>query len=100
MILTDANGWSGSIFMNNNANSTVMFGATAPLPIFPLLGFVANPLLGCVAFHMPDVVDGNILPVWNYGATHYYLVNRTSTAALSTLDNQGSNGTCPAILWE
>jgi hypothetical protein len=57
-------------------------------------------LLGCVGFHNTEVQNGAIMPVWIYGAVHSYMVNNTSTAALSTLDNVATNGVTPAILWE
>ena len=98
--LSSQNGWAGSIYMSAISTPTLVFGSVPPLPIYPIIGFQANPLLGAVGFHALDVVDGNVIPVWAYGATHYYLVNKTSTANLSTLDNIGANGVIPAILWE
>ena len=97
---TSGAGWAGVIWCAGNTNSMVVFGTTPPLPIFPLIGYLANPLLGAVGFHKADVVDGNVIPVWAYGATHLYLVNAGSGAALSQIDNQSSGGVIPAILWE
>ena len=97
---TSASGWAGVIWCANQANTMIVFGATPPLPIFPLIGFVANPLLGAVGFHKLDVTDGAVMPVWAYGAIHNYLVNAGSAASLSQLDNQSTGGVCPAILWE
>jgi hypothetical protein len=98
--VNSATGWLGLVWACNTSSSLTLFGSTPPLPIFPMLGFLANPLLGCVGFHAIEVSDGQIIPVWAYGATHSYLVNKTATVALQTLDNQGTNGVIPAILWE
>jgi hypothetical protein len=92
-------GWPGAIY-TAGLTSTVNFGGVPPFPIFPIVGFLANPLLGCVGFTKGDVTDGTQLPVWIYSTTHNYLVMSNNAAnALFTVNAQ-ANGVCPAILWE
>lgn len=93
-------GWQGVILMGGLATSYTLFGQNPPIPIFPMIGYVANPLLGAVGFHRSDVTDGSIMPVWMYGASHNYLVNSSANSALQAIDNISSTGTSPAILWE
>jgi hypothetical protein len=99
-VLTQATtGWLG-VVSNSGAHPTTGFGATPAYPIFPILGFVGNPLLGAVGVVGGDVPDGTILPVWMYGASHNFLCNTYTTAAGSALNNIATNGVYVAIRWE
>lgn len=67
--------WKGLVWAGITTASLSTFGATPALPIFPLVGYMANPLLGIMGFQAADVSDGQVVPVWIYGASHNYLVN-------------------------
>lgn len=69
-------------------------GLVPALPIFPLIGYVGNPLFQAVAIPNGDVsVDGEQISVSVYGAPHTYMVSQNSTI-------NANNNRCPAILWE
>jgi hypothetical protein len=93
-------GWTGVLYSGQITIGTSMFGAIPSYPIFPIVGYAANPLLGAVGFKMNDVVDGTIEPVWMYGASHNYLVYKTSTLVAASLDGYASTGVCSAFRWE
>jgi hypothetical protein len=96
-----ASGWCGAISNGFNvATSLLTFGSTPPFPVFPMVGFCANPLLGCVGFNRGDVTDGNITAVWLYGQSHNYLICSSSSVAGMALNNLATTGVIPAILWE
>ena len=76
-----------------------VFGTNPALPIFPLVGYVANPLLGAVGFNSTDVSDGGVYPVWLYGSSHNFMAINSQTAAGSTINNVAT-GVIPAIRWE
>jgi hypothetical protein len=101
-VLQNQNGWMGAVTWAGFNASAVVMGSAAVAPIFPLVGYCANPLLGAVCIHQNDYKgsDGAIIPVWTYGAVHSYMVLTGITAAAGMLDNVASNGTNPAILWE
>lgn len=95
------NGWIGATH-NGLTTGLFLFGGNPPFPIFPIVGFVANPLLGCVGVNRPDVADGIILPFWMYGASHNYLTSTVAGAvgANGTLLANSTSGVSPAILYE
>lgn len=69
-------------------------GLVPALPIFPLIGYVGNPLFQAVAIANGDVsVDGEQIAISVYGAPHTYMVSQNSTI-------NANNNRCPAILWE
>jgi hypothetical protein len=50
------------------------FNGQVPVyPLFPTVGYIANPLLGAVVMHLPDIPDGSLLTTVMYGAQHMYL---------------------------
>jgi hypothetical protein len=92
----DSTRWSGSLSWTGSSMSNM--GAILAAPVFPLMGFVGAPTLGVVTFPQSDVVDSSIQPVWQYGATHLYLVVRNIPNAASP--NGTNAASCPGILWE
>jgi hypothetical protein len=78
--------------------STTNFGAVTPYSIFPIIGFLANPLLGVMAYQRTDVASGGIFPVWLYGASHNYLVYLALSTAASP--NTITSSQYPAMRWE
>ncbi len=76
------------------------FGATPPIPILPLVGYVANPCLGVVVFSRSDVQVGSLQPVWVYGAMHKFLVVNADCTVGSTSVNAVNGASCCAIRWE
>jgi hypothetical protein len=99
-VMQSQSGWIGALTAYGLASTTAQLGGIPPYLIFPIIGYVANPLLGAVGFHADDVIDGTVVPVWNYGAPHYYLVNKPSATAGQMIDNIGSHGTALGIRWE
>jgi hypothetical protein len=72
-------------------------GGTPAFPIFPIVGFLANPCLNVMGFSFNDMQDGAIIPVWIYGAVHKYLVMKTNTGGPV---NGTSSALLPCIRWE
>jgi len=88
--------------VGNGSITTTMsqFGATPPFPIFPPVGYLGNPLLGMVGFQKGDVQDGQVMPVWMYGASHNYLASAANISSGNNNANGVANSMAPAILWE
>lgn len=74
------------------------------LPVFPMVGFVANPMIGVVAFKGTDVNEGGLITASLYGTSHTYLVSKQGNAQAGGPANFGSvggNGTYACgIRWE
>lgn len=104
--------WVGLVYQGFIKTTLANFGATPALPIFPLLGYVANPLMGIMGFQSVDVKDGQVVPVWIYGASHNYLVNSINIGdtalggtdsmygSVNTNNSFSNNTVVPAIRWE
>jgi hypothetical protein len=92
------NQWSGAIA---TGPSGANWGSVCPLPVTPLVGFAANPCLGVVTFPVNDVIDGQVIPVWLYGASHNFLVNKNMSIANAASDPSGIvTRSVVAIRWE
>ena len=78
--------------------ATGNFGAVPSYAVFPYPGYMANPLLQVMCFKRGDTTEGQIIPVWMYGASHNYLIIGNSPASLSP--DGISSSLYPAILWE
>lgn len=98
-VLQSTAGWMGVITTAGLTSTINVFGTNPALPIFPLVGYVANPLLGAVGFNSTDVSDGGVYPVWLYGSSHNFMAINSQTAAGSTINNVAT-GVIPAIRWE
>jgi hypothetical protein len=81
--------------ISNQNPTTAVNGLFAASPIFPLVGYVANPLLGAVVFGQNDVVAGSRINVVIYGTSHTYLVCK---AGVNTVT--GGGATSVGIRWE
>jgi hypothetical protein len=98
-VINSVAGASGIVSTAGATTTMNVFGTAPVMPIFPLVGYVANPLLGLVGFNSADVTDGGVFPVWMYGSTHNYMAINNQTAAGSTLNNVAT-GVVPGIRWE
>lgn len=77
--------------------STVAFGGNVTAsPLFPIVGWVGNPILAATAFKAADVVEGGILNVILYGTTHPYLIFKTNVGSAVWGTGSGAVG----IRWE
>lgn len=95
--------WIGAVSAGSNTTSLALFGSSPALPILPVVGYVANPLLGAMGVHRADYInaDGSIIPVWNYGALHNYIIFTQISAQAGFIDNAAANaGVVPCLLWE
>ena len=93
-------GWIGQVSNGSQTGTSAAFGTTPPYPCFPMIGYMANPLLGYMGFASADVTDGQLLPVWVYGASHTYLVNSVNIGTAAYSPQNIANGVCASILWE
>lgn len=82
---------SGHTTLTGNAN-----GQVPPLPIFPIVGFVGNPLLGTVAFKQNDVAEGALVNVVFFGTSYTYLCTKQAGALTTQVTSDGAFG----ILWQ
>lgn len=92
-------GWTGVVATAGVSTAMSTFGTVPTFPIFPIVGYIANPLLGAVGMNHADVVDGQVYPVWMYGSSHNYLVQNIASAGGNCLYNN-NNSIVPAIRWE
>jgi hypothetical protein len=85
------NTWSS---ISASQNSYAQNGLVPAFPIFPQVGYIANPLLQAVTLATNDVsADGEQFTVAVYGTSHTYMASKNNTVnTFGTL--------CPAILWE
>lgn len=68
-------------------------GTTAAAPVFPLVGFIGNPMLGFASALAADVGEGATVTVSIYGSNHTYLATKAgSLSAIGKLSTNGSNG--------
>jgi hypothetical protein len=69
---------SGSFLHTINTSSSTLSinNSVCILPIFPLVGYVGNPLLGAFSMRTGDVAEGAILSATLYGTTHTYLLSK------------------------
>jgi hypothetical protein len=75
-------------------NSYAQNGLVPAFPIFPQVGYIANPLLQAVTLASTDVsADGEQFTVAVYGTSHTYMASKSNTI-------NPSGTLCPAILWE
>lgn len=60
--------------LTNGSNTGYAFGSVAALPVFPMVGYVGNPMLGIMAISFQDAAPNSIVTVTSmYGSTHTYL---------------------------
>ncbi len=95
---TNGNGWIIPFFIGSNTtvNTGNSNGQIPALPIFPVVGFLGNPLLGAVMFKNGDVAEGAFINVVFFGTSHTYLCSKQSNVAVIDPNGQGALG----ILWQ
>jgi hypothetical protein len=74
---TNGSGWQGVVWVCANANPMNIYGSTPPLPIFPLIGFVANP-----------IGQACQLSVSVWGLLNIYLPTRRGSGVLQPFQNR------------
>lgn len=80
--------------INGGATSYAQNGLVPAFPIFPIIGYLGNPLLQAVTIPTGDsTADGEQISVSVYGAAHTYMVSQHNTVVEPGNLN-------PAILWE
>ena len=58
----------------SGSTSLALAGLTPALPIFPILGFVANPCLSAIVMLQGDCASGQLVNTILYGSEHTYLM--------------------------
>jgi hypothetical protein len=51
-------------------------GLQTPLPVFPSVGYMGNPLLGAICMKTGDCVEGGLISVYMYGSLHTFLMTK------------------------
>ena len=72
-------------------------GTTPVYPIFPVVGYLANPLLGAVVMNFNDTVEGGLIEVVMYGGAHTFLGTQATSAGSLTAT---SSYYCMLMRWE
>ena len=91
--------WSGTLATPTGSLNN--WGSSPAMPIMPLVGYTANPLLGAITIQAVDSQNGAVIPVWLYGAPHKFLVCGSDTTFVGYRAVNGTTNTAiPAILWE
>lgn len=85
--------WPTIVF---SAPSAAFGGGMAALPVFPVVGYIGNPLLQAMVLKNSDIAEGALFSVTLYGATHTYLSSKPS--ASGNLNAVGGTGF--GMLWE
>lgn len=87
-----------------NATTTYNVGTNTPvLPIFPLVGWLGNPLVTYQAMKSGDASDGGTITAKDaYGNTHTYITLRKASGAyaFNYFSNIQSGNGALALLWE
>jgi hypothetical protein len=97
-IMQSVTAWLGAICVSNITTSN--WGSTPAYPIFPCVGFLANPCLGAVGVANGDVADGSLVSVWMYGASHNFLVCKGMPGGGGGSLNTIASAMYAAIRWE
>lgn len=75
------------------------------LPVFPMVGYVGNPMLNVISMKAGDAAEGNIVTATFYGTTHPYLISKVGNGTRGGPGNFGVETTGNAqnacgIRWE
>jgi hypothetical protein len=68
------------------------------LPVFPLVGYVGNPLLGVISMKAGDTGEGALVATTFYGTSHTYLMSVGGGAA--AFGGTTTTGNAAGIRWE
>ena len=80
--------------IHSSASSFAQNGLVPAFPVFPIIGFVGNPLIRAVTIGISDSTsDGEQFSISLYGTAHTYMVSQNGTVSEPGNLN-------PAILWE
>ena len=75
----------------------------AAMPVFPLVGFLANPMINVVAMKGSDAAEGGFINVSFYGTTHPYLMSKsgnTNTGGTANFGIVAAGVAAVGIRWE
>jgi len=64
------------------SGTTLCNNIVAALPVFPIVGYVGNPMLNLVTFLASDITEGGQINVVVYGNSHTYLCTKQRTPAV------------------
>jgi hypothetical protein len=82
-----------TVTCSSNSNSENFNGGTAANPVFPLVGYVGNPMLGFASACANDVGEGAMVTVTIYSSSHTYIaVKSGSYSAIGKLNTNGVSG--------
>jgi hypothetical protein len=81
---------------NGTLNTGSCNGQIPAMPVFPIVGFVGNPILGTVLFLQNDVAEGSLVNVVMYGASCTYLCSKVSPFLQASPKGNSAIG----ILWQ
>jgi hypothetical protein len=80
---------------SNQMGTGNYFGTTAAYPIFPMVGFVGNPMLGFLSAQASDVGEGAMITISIYGGNHTYIATKVSNfASMGKMNLNGNSGAC------
>lgn len=85
----------GSVSFSLN-NSLCIF------PVFPMVGFVGNPLLGAISLRNQDAFEGAVMQATLYGTAHTYLLSKVGNSTLGgpSCFGPGTAASACGIRWE
>ena len=72
-------------------------------PVFPMIGYLGNPLTGVIALKAGDAAEGAIINVTLFGTTHPYLLSKQGGSSVGGPSNFGpsASGSCACgIRWD
>lgn len=89
--------WPGIYWgAGSGSGSTTSNGKVATFPLFPIVGYVANPCLHAVYMSSADVKNGTLVNVVLYGAEHTYLMGYAYTGG----SLNGINSPAIGLRWD
>ncbi len=71
-------------FPNISSTTNSVNGMTLAAPVFPLVGYVGNPILGAVIIGVNDLNEGSLVNVVMYGTSHTFLFSKPAGMVNST----------------
>lgn len=88
-------GWTTLIAPNTGTGGYAYQGLTPVFPIFPVPGYIANPVLMAVVMKTGDFTDGQLVNAVLYGTSHTFLMSKSLT-----VDQPQIATGFPGIRWE
>jgi len=96
MELTTGASAGGAIHTINTFQAQSFNNSIPVLPVFPLVGYVANPNIGCISMKQGDTGEGAVVSTTFYGITYpYFMTTRGGAVAFGA-----STDNAAGILWE